>query len=72
MRIVAAAFTAVLAGSALIAGAGPAVAQEQVRGLLDPPPMDDSPGMRVSATPCAAFHSGQRSVRAPHRGFGVR
>lgn len=65
MRIVAAAFAAVLAGSALAAGAGPAAAQERPRGLLDPPPMDDSPGMRVYAASCAECHSGQRTVRAP-------
>ena len=65
MRIVAAAFAAVLAGSTLAAGSGSAVAQERVRGLLDPPPMDDSPGMRVYAASCAECHSGQRAVRAP-------
>ena len=65
MRIVAAAFAAVLAGSALATGAGPAAAQEPARGLLDPPPMDDSPGMRVYAASCAECHSGQRTVRAP-------
>ncbi len=65
MRIAALAFAAAVATSALAAGAGPVAAQESMRGLLDPPPMDDSPGMRVFVASCVECHGGQRTVRAP-------
>ncbi|WP_420464085.1 PQQ-binding-like beta-propeller repeat protein [Candidatus Palauibacter sp.] len=57
--------TTVLAGILAAAGMTPAAAQQPVRGLLDPPPMDDSPGMQVFVASCAECHSGQRTVRAP-------
>ena len=65
MRIAALAFAAAAATSAPAAGAGPVAAQESMRGLLDPPPMDDSPGMQVFVASCAECHGGQRAVRAP-------
>ena len=65
MRIVAAAFATVLAVGAVIAGAGPAVAQEEGRGLLDPPPMDGGAGASVFAAHCAECHTGDRTTRAP-------
>ena len=65
MRIAALAFAAAVATNALAAGAGRVAAQESMRGLLDPPPMDDSPGMQVFVASCAECHGGQRTVRAP-------
>ena len=57
--------TAVLAGILAAAGMTPAAAQEPLRGLLDPPPMDDSPGMQVFVASCAECHSGERTARPP-------
>lgn len=65
MRIAALAFAAAVATSALAAGAGPVAAQESMRGLLDPPPMDDSRGMQVFVASCVECHGGQRTARAP-------